>query len=75
MVDAIDRALLTQLQHDTTQPYAALGKAVGLSVGSTHRRLTWRSPDPAVNRRLPGRQRSRSRSTSAASGRPRAPAA
>lgn len=39
MVDGIDRALLTQLQRDATQSYAALGKAVGLSAGSAHERV------------------------------------
>jgi DNA-binding Lrp family transcriptional regulator len=39
MVDGIDRALLAQLQHDATQSYAALGKAVGLSAGSAHERV------------------------------------
>lgn len=39
MVDDIDRALLTRLQHDATQSYAALGKAVGLSAGSAHERV------------------------------------
>ncbi|GIJ81249.1 DNA-binding transcriptional regulator, Lrp family [Micromonospora phaseoli] len=39
MVDGIDRALLTQLQHDATQSYAALGAAVGLSAGSAHERV------------------------------------
>jgi hypothetical protein len=40
-----------------------------------HCRLTWLSPSRAVSRRSLGRQRSRCRATSAASGRPRAPAA
>jgi DNA-binding Lrp family transcriptional regulator len=39
MVDDIDRALLTQLQRDATQSYAALGEAVGLSAGSAHERV------------------------------------
>lgn len=39
MVDGIDRALLTQLQRDATQSYAALGKAVGLAAGSAHDRV------------------------------------
>ncbi|MCM0676588.1 Lrp/AsnC family transcriptional regulator [Micromonospora phytophila] len=39
MVDDIDRALLACLQHDATQSYAALGKAVGLSAGSAHDRV------------------------------------
>jgi DNA-binding Lrp family transcriptional regulator len=38
-VDEIDRALLTQLQRDATQAYAALGQAVGLSAGSAHERV------------------------------------
>jgi Lrp/AsnC family transcriptional regulator, leucine-responsive regulatory protein len=38
-VDEIDRALLTQLQGDATQPYAALGQVVGLSAGATHERV------------------------------------
>ncbi|MGH3714880.1 MAG: Lrp/AsnC family transcriptional regulator [Micromonosporaceae bacterium] len=39
MVDDIDRALLSELQHDATQPYAALGEAVGLSAGAAHERV------------------------------------
>jgi DNA-binding Lrp family transcriptional regulator len=39
MVDGIDRALLTRLQRDATQSYAALGEAVGLSAGSAHERV------------------------------------
>jgi DNA-binding Lrp family transcriptional regulator len=38
-VDEVDRVLLTQLQHDATQAYAALGQAVGLSAGSAHERV------------------------------------
>jgi Lrp/AsnC family leucine-responsive transcriptional regulator len=38
-VDDIDRALLAELQRDATQPYAALGRAVGLSAGSAHDRV------------------------------------
>jgi Lrp/AsnC family transcriptional regulator, leucine-responsive regulatory protein len=38
-MDSIDRALVAQLQADATQPYAALGKAVGLSAGSAHERV------------------------------------
>jgi Lrp/AsnC family leucine-responsive transcriptional regulator len=38
-VDHIDRALLVQLQRDATQPYAALGEAVGLSAGAAHERV------------------------------------
>jgi DNA-binding Lrp family transcriptional regulator len=39
MADDTDRALLAHLQHDATQSYAALGKAVGLSAGSAHDRV------------------------------------
>jgi len=39
MVDGTDRALLKQLQRDATQPYAALGEAVGLSAGSAYERV------------------------------------
>lgn len=38
-MDEVDRALLTQLQRDATQAYAALGQAVGLSAGSAHERV------------------------------------
>ncbi|MFC8075237.1 Lrp/AsnC family transcriptional regulator [Streptomyces sp. NPDC057307] len=38
-MDHIDRALLEQLQLDATQPYAALGQAVGLSAGAAHERV------------------------------------
>ncbi|MEV6881327.1 Lrp/AsnC family transcriptional regulator [Streptomyces sp. NPDC051135] len=38
-MDHIDRALLVQLQQDATQPYAALGQAVGLSAGAAHERV------------------------------------
>jgi Lrp/AsnC family leucine-responsive transcriptional regulator len=38
-VDGTDRELLAALQADATQAYAALGKAVGLSAGSTHERV------------------------------------
>ncbi|MEV4414744.1 Lrp/AsnC family transcriptional regulator [Catellatospora sp. NPDC049609] len=38
-MDGIDRALLAALQADATQAYAALGRAVGLSAGSTHDRV------------------------------------
>jgi Lrp/AsnC family transcriptional regulator, leucine-responsive regulatory protein len=38
-VDDIDRRLLAELQRDATQPYAALGQAVGLSAGSAHDRV------------------------------------
>jgi Lrp/AsnC family leucine-responsive transcriptional regulator len=38
-VDAVDRALLGELQRDATQAYAALGQAVGLSAGSAHERV------------------------------------
>lgn len=39
IVDAIDRHLLTELQQDATQSYAALGQAVGLSAGAAHERV------------------------------------
>lgn len=38
-MDHVDRVLLAQLQQDATQPYAALGKAVGLSAGAAHERV------------------------------------
>jgi DNA-binding Lrp family transcriptional regulator len=38
-VDHIDCALLTQLQQDATQSYAALGQSVGLSAGAAHERV------------------------------------
>jgi Lrp/AsnC family leucine-responsive transcriptional regulator len=38
-MDEVDRALLTQLQNDATQAYAALGQAAGLSAGSAHERV------------------------------------
>ena len=38
-MDDVDRALLLRLQEDATQPYAALGRAVGLSAGSAHERV------------------------------------
>ncbi|MFD7863915.1 Lrp/AsnC family transcriptional regulator [Streptomyces sp. NPDC057682] len=38
-MDHIDHALLTQLQQDATQSYAALGQAVGLSAGAAHERV------------------------------------
>ncbi|GII77698.1 transcriptional regulator [Sphaerisporangium rufum] len=38
-MDDIDRALLAELQRDAGQPYAALGRAVGLSAGSAHERV------------------------------------
>lgn len=38
-MDHIDRALLTLLQQDATQSYAALGQAVGLSAGAAHERV------------------------------------
>ncbi|WP_217238591.1 Lrp/AsnC family transcriptional regulator [Streptomyces sp. AC555_RSS877] len=38
-MDAIDRQLIALLQRDATQPYAALGKVVGLSAGATHERV------------------------------------
>ena len=39
MVDSTDRSLLALLQRDATQPYAALGQAVGLSAGAVHERV------------------------------------
>ncbi|MER5738471.1 MULTISPECIES: Lrp/AsnC family transcriptional regulator [unclassified Streptomyces] len=38
-MDHIDRTLLAELQRDATQPYAALGQAVGLSAGAAHERV------------------------------------
>ncbi|MFI1225581.1 MULTISPECIES: Lrp/AsnC family transcriptional regulator [unclassified Streptomyces] len=38
-MDHIDRSLLAHLQQDATQPYAALGRAVGLSAGAAHERV------------------------------------
>ncbi|MFJ8200016.1 Lrp/AsnC family transcriptional regulator [Streptomyces sp. NPDC096152] len=38
-MDHIDRILLTQLQQDATQSYAALGRAAGLSAGAAHERV------------------------------------
>ncbi|MEU8348211.1 Lrp/AsnC family transcriptional regulator [Streptomyces sp. NPDC048845] len=38
-MDAIDRALLAELQRDATQSYAALGGTVGLSAGAAHERV------------------------------------
>ncbi|MEU7019488.1 Lrp/AsnC family transcriptional regulator [Streptomyces sp. NPDC046203] len=38
-MDHIDRVLLTLLQQDATQSYAALGRAVGLSAGAAHERV------------------------------------
>ncbi len=38
-MDDTDLALLTLLQQDATQPYAALGQAVGLSPGAAHERV------------------------------------
>ncbi|MFJ8916233.1 Lrp/AsnC family transcriptional regulator [Amycolatopsis sp. NPDC102389] len=38
-MDDVDRILLTALQQDATQAYAALGKAVGLSAGAAHERV------------------------------------
>ncbi len=35
----MDRALLAELRRDATQPYAALGQAVGLSAAATHDRV------------------------------------
>lgn len=39
MLDDIDRTLLARLQHDATESYAGLGKAVGMSAGSAHDRV------------------------------------
>lgn len=39
VMDHIDRVLLTQLQQDATQSYAALGQAAGLSAGAAHERV------------------------------------
>ncbi|MFI8823533.1 Lrp/AsnC family transcriptional regulator [Streptomyces sp. NPDC053431] len=38
-MDHIDRELLTRLQQDASQSYAALGRAVGLSAGAAHERV------------------------------------
>lgn len=38
-MDDTDRELLALLQADAAQPYATLGKAVGLSAGATHERV------------------------------------
>ncbi|MEV6600809.1 Lrp/AsnC family transcriptional regulator [Actinoplanes sp. NPDC051346] len=38
-MDDTDRALLTALQDDATQAYAALAKGVGLSSGAAHERV------------------------------------
>ena len=38
-MDDLDRALLALLQRDASQPYAALGQAVGLSPGAAHERV------------------------------------
>ena len=38
-MDDVDRKLLSLLQEDATQAYAALGKAVGLSAGAAHERV------------------------------------
>lgn len=38
-MDQLDRALLAHLQQDATQPYTALGHAVGLSAGAAHERV------------------------------------
>ncbi|MFI1398956.1 Lrp/AsnC family transcriptional regulator [Streptomyces sp. NPDC020681] len=38
-MDGIDRELVALLQQDAAQPYAALGKAVGLSAGAAHERV------------------------------------
>ena len=38
-IDDLDRKLLSALQDDAGQSYAALGQAVGLSAGSAHERV------------------------------------
>ncbi|MFG3258846.1 Lrp/AsnC family transcriptional regulator [Streptomyces sp. NPDC048172] len=38
-MDHIDRRLLALLQQDATQPFAALGRAVGLSSAAAHERV------------------------------------
>lgn len=38
-MDDIDRKLLALLQEDASRPYAALGRAVGLSAGAAHERV------------------------------------
>lgn len=38
-MDDVDRRLLTELQRDATQAYAALGQAAGLSAGAAHERV------------------------------------
>ncbi|MFF2141628.1 Lrp/AsnC family transcriptional regulator [Kitasatospora sp. NPDC048296] len=38
-MDETDRALLALLQQDAGQPYAALGRAVGLSAAAAHERV------------------------------------
>lgn len=38
-MDQIDRTLLGKLQEDAGQPYAELGRAVGLSAGAAHERV------------------------------------
>ncbi|MEM8600402.1 MAG: Lrp/AsnC family transcriptional regulator [Bacteroidota bacterium] len=40
MLDALDRALLTELQADNQQTHAQLGAKVGLSASSVRRRVT-----------------------------------
>lgn len=39
MLDEVDRSLLAELRRDATQPYAALGQAVGLSAAAAHDRV------------------------------------
>jgi DNA-binding Lrp family transcriptional regulator len=39
MLDEVDRSLLAELRRDATQPYAALGRAVGLSAAAAHDRV------------------------------------
>ncbi|MGI5175703.1 Lrp/AsnC family transcriptional regulator [Dactylosporangium sp. CA-152071] len=38
-MDQVDRTLLGKLQEDAGQPYAELGRAVGLSAGAAHERV------------------------------------
>ncbi|MEV4140155.1 Lrp/AsnC family transcriptional regulator [Dactylosporangium sp. NPDC049742] len=38
-MDQVDRTLLAKLQEDAGQPYAELGRAVGLSAGAAHERV------------------------------------
>jgi DNA-binding Lrp family transcriptional regulator len=49
-VDDVDRKLLTLLQEDAAQAYAALGKAVGLSAGAAHERVRKLRESGAIRR-------------------------